>query len=106
VYINLLNSIIFLENSMTEEDMTKLLQIISEKASQKFGIDLNGRNPQIVQSMDNGMGVLYQPKGSSDDYVLVWCKRTPSGPEILNHNTGNQYAINGILMKLDGAKRS
>lgn len=90
---------------MTEEDMTKLLQTISEKASQKFGIDLDDRNPQVVQSMGNGMGVLYQPKGS-DDYVLVWCRRTSSGPKILSHNTGNQYAIRGILMKLDGVKWS
>jgi hypothetical protein len=91
---------------MAEEDMTKILQIISEKASQKFGIDLNDRNPKVVQSMGDGMGVLYQPKGSSDDYVLVWCRRTPSGPKILGHNTGNQYAIRGILMKLDGVKWS
>jgi len=89
---------------MAEEDMTKLLQVISEKASQKFGIDLDDRKPQVAQSMGDGMGVLYQPKGSSCNYVLVWCRRTPSGPEILSHNTGSQYAINGILMKLDGVK--
>jgi hypothetical protein len=91
---------------MIEDIMTRLLKTISEKASQKFGIDLNGRKAQVVQSMGDGMGVLYHPKDSSDDCVLVWCKRTPSGYEILSHNTGSQYAINGILMKLDGVKRS
>jgi hypothetical protein len=91
---------------MTEEGMAKLLQTISEKASQKFGIDLDNRGPQVVQSMNDGMGVLYQPKDSSDYYVLVWCKRTPSGPEILSCNTGSHYAIRGILMKLDGVKWS
>jgi hypothetical protein len=91
---------------MAEEDVTKILQTISEKASKKFGIDLNDRRPQVVQSMGDGMGVLYHPKNPSDDYVLVWCRRTPSGPEILSHNTGKQYAINGILMKLDGVKLS
>jgi len=91
---------------MAEEDMAKLLQTISEKASQKFGVDLDDRKPQVVQSMGEGLGVLYQPKGLSDEYVLVWCKRTLSGPEILSCNTGSHYAIRGILMKLDGVKWS
>jgi len=56
---------------MTEENMAKLLQTISEKASQKFGINLDDRKPQVVQSMGEGLGVLYQPKGLSDEYVLV-----------------------------------
>lgn len=82
--------------------MSKVLQEVSDKALKELNIDLKGYEPHIVQHSSDGTNIIYLPPSSREekDTVLISCKNTSSGVQIVGHNSGSTYCINKICRKL------